>query len=105
MGGKLEGIPQVIEKNHTILFNAFKKVGLEPIWADGGHFLTVNVRKCGTDACGFIRIILEKCGVMGLPCDMFYVSPKHKNRPPMVRFAICKNTKLIQDAAASIVSG
>jgi N-succinyldiaminopimelate aminotransferase len=66
--------------------------------ADGTYFTTVDVRPLQPDGDGvaFCRSLPERCGVVAIPNEVFYVRPEHGRH--LVRFACCKRPDVIDDA-------
>jgi N-succinyldiaminopimelate aminotransferase len=68
--------------------------GLEPLVPAGTYFINADV---GTDAVAWCRTLPERCGVVAIPTSVFY-DDKDAART-LVRFAFCKRTEVIAEAA------
>jgi N-succinyldiaminopimelate aminotransferase len=64
----------------------------------GTYFVTTDIRPLGeTDGFAFCRALPERAGVVAIPNAVFY---DHREAgAPFVRFAFCKRTEVLQDAA------
>jgi N-succinyldiaminopimelate aminotransferase len=71
--------------------------------ADGTYFTTVDVRPLQPDGDGvaFCRSLPERCGVVAIPNEVFYVRPEHGRH--LVRFACCKRPDVIDEAVSRLV--
>jgi N-succinyldiaminopimelate aminotransferase len=68
--------------------------GLEPLVPAGTYFVNADV---GTDARQFCATLPERCGVVAIPTGAFY--DDQDAAPTLVRFAFCKRTAVIAEAA------
>ncbi|MFG2573322.1 pyridoxal phosphate-dependent aminotransferase [Streptomyces sp. NPDC048481] len=64
----------------------------------GTYFITADIRPLGqTDGVAFCRALPERAGVVAIPNAVFY---DHRDAgAPFVRFAFCKRTEVLTDAA------
>jgi N-succinyldiaminopimelate aminotransferase len=64
----------------------------------GTYFVTADIRPLGeSDGLAFCRALPERAGVVAIPNAVFY---DHKEAgAPYVRFAFCKRTEVLMDAA------
>lgn len=64
----------------------------------GTYFITADIRPLGeTDGIAFCRALPERAGVVAIPNAVFY---DHREAgAPFVRFAFCKRTEVLTDAA------
>ena len=77
------------------------EAGLEVHVPKGTYFITVDIRSIGeTDGMAFCRSLPERCGVVGVPCSVFY-DDQEAGRS-LVRFAFCKRYEVLDDAAARL---
>ncbi|MFI7101999.1 pyridoxal phosphate-dependent aminotransferase [Streptomyces sp. NPDC050161] len=67
----------------------------------GTYFITTDIRPLGfDDGFAFCRALPERAGVVAIPNAVFY---DHRDEgAPFVRFAFCKSTDVLQDAAARL---
>ena len=65
----------------------------------GTYFVTVDIRSLGeTDGLAFCRALPERCGVVAVPNVVFYDDVDAG--APLVRFAFCKRTEVLDEASA-----
>ncbi|MGW3954925.1 pyridoxal phosphate-dependent aminotransferase [Streptomyces sp. NPDC004752] len=64
----------------------------------GTYFVTTDIRPLGdTDGLAFCRALPERAGVVAIPNAVFY--DHREEGAPFVRFAFCKRTEVLVDAA------
>jgi N-succinyldiaminopimelate aminotransferase len=64
----------------------------------GTYFVTTDIRPLGeSDGFAFCRALPERAGVVAIPNAVFY--DHREEGAPFVRFAFCKRTKVLTDAA------
>jgi N-succinyldiaminopimelate aminotransferase len=64
----------------------------------GTYFITTDIRPLGeTDGFAFCRSLPERAGVVAIPNAVFY--DHREEGAPFVRFAFCKRTEVLADAA------
>lgn len=75
--------------------------GFEVYRPAGTYFVTTDIRPLGeSDGFAFCRALPERCGVVAVPNAVFY---DHREQgAPFVRFAFCKRTEVLADAAARL---
>ncbi|MER6557830.1 pyridoxal phosphate-dependent aminotransferase [Streptomyces sp. NPDC001027] len=69
----------------------------------GTYFVTTDIRPLGeSDGSAFCRALPERCGVVAIPNEVFY---DHREQgAPFVRFAFCKRTSVLEEAASRLKS-
>ena len=83
---------------------ALRAAGLAPLPAQGGYFLTTDVRRLGEDdGRAFCLGLPERFGVVAIPSVVFY-DDAGRGRP-FVRWAFCKRPELIERAAQLLSPG
>lgn len=72
--------------------------GFDVFTTAGTYFITTDIRPLGeTDGFAFCRALPERAGVVAIPNAVFY---DHRDAgAPFVRFAFCKRTEVLTDAA------
>jgi N-succinyldiaminopimelate aminotransferase len=77
--------------------------GFEVFRTAGTYFITTDIRPLGeTDGFAFCRALPERAGVVAIPNAVFY---DHREAgAPFVRFAFCKRTEVLQEAAQRLKS-
>jgi N-succinyldiaminopimelate aminotransferase len=64
----------------------------------GTYFITTDIRPLGeSDGVPFCRSLPERAGVVAIPNAVFY--DRKQAGAPYVRFAFCKRTEVLTDAA------
>ena len=87
------------------LVAGLEEAGLEVFVPDGTYFVTTDITPLGADAAGgdglaFCRSLPERCGVVAVPCSVFY-DDQAAGRS-LVRFAFCKRDDVIDEAVARL---
>ena len=80
-----------------LLSHPASDIGLEAATPKGTYFVVADIRSIGEDdGMAFCRSLPERCGVVAVPCEVFY-DDKPAGRP-LVRFAFCKRDEVLDDA-------
>jgi N-succinyldiaminopimelate aminotransferase len=81
-----------------LLADGLEQAGFKVFRPAGTYFITTDIRPLGeTDGFAFCRTLPERAGVVAIPNTVFY---DHKEAgAPYVRFAFCKRTEVLADAA------
>lgn len=81
-----------------LLAAGLEEAGFTVFKPAGTYFITTDIRPLGeTDGFAFCRALPERAGVVAIPNAVFY---DHKDAgAPYVRFAFCKRTEILTDAA------
>jgi N-succinyldiaminopimelate aminotransferase len=67
----------------------------------GTYFITTDIRPLGhTDGMAFCRALPERAGVVAIPAVVLYDDVVEGG--PLVRFAFCKRTEVLEDAVARL---
>jgi N-succinyldiaminopimelate aminotransferase len=86
-----------LEANRDLLAKGLESVGLPVRSAEGTYFLIVDISGfTDLDAATFCRQLPELCGVVAVPCSVFYADPAAGSH--LVRFAFCKSRATIEEA-------
>lgn len=104
---------------YKIFEQVFEELGLPFTRAQGGYFLLVNLKKLkipedydypeeilsrGTNDYKLAYWLIKEIGVVGIPPTEFLV-PEHRKNNPLensVRFAVCKDDSLLEEAVAKL---
>jgi N-succinyldiaminopimelate aminotransferase len=73
--------------------------GLSPLAPQGTYFINADV---GGDAVEFCSSLPERCGIVAIPTSAFY--DDQEAAATLVRFAFCKRSEVIDEAAARLAS-
>lgn len=81
-----------------LLAAGLAEAGFEVFRSAGTYFITTDIRPLGeSDGFAFCRGLPERAGVVAIPNAVFY---DHREAgAPFVRFAFCKRTEVLQEAA------
>ncbi len=86
-----------LRANRDLLAKGLAGVGLAVRDAEGTYFLTVDLSPVtGEDGATFCRALPARCGVVAVPCSVFYGDPDGGRS--LVRFAFCKRRATIEEA-------
>ncbi|MGA9857353.1 MAG: aminotransferase class I/II-fold pyridoxal phosphate-dependent enzyme [Solirubrobacteraceae bacterium] len=83
-----------LRAKRDLLCAGLRAAGLAPLTPAGTYFVNADV---GTDAVQWCRELPERCGVVAIPTSVFY--DDKQAAPTLVRFAFCKRTEVIEEAA------
>ncbi|MGW7665502.1 pyridoxal phosphate-dependent aminotransferase [Streptomyces sp. NPDC054756] len=82
----------------NILATGLEEAGLTVYRPAGTYFITADIRPLGeSDGIAFCRTLPERAGVVAIPTAVFY--DHREEGAPFVRFAFCKRTEVLTDAA------
>lgn len=82
----------------NLLAAGLEEAGFRVFRPSGTYFVTTDIRPLGeTDGVTFCRNLPERAGVVAIPSAVFY--DHREEGAPFVRFAFCKRTEVLQDAA------
>lgn len=81
-----------------LLAGGLAEAGFEVFKPTGTYFITTDIRPLGeSDGFAFCRALPERAGVVAIPNAVFY--DHREEGAPFVRFAFCKRTEVLADAA------
>ncbi|MDX3587514.1 MULTISPECIES: pyridoxal phosphate-dependent aminotransferase [Streptomyces] len=86
-----------------LLATGLSDAGFKVFRTAGTYFITTDIRPLGeTDGFAFCRALPERAGVVAIPNAVFY---DHREAgAPFVRFAFCKRTEVLEEAAKRLKS-
>jgi len=103
----------------AFLAQALENAGLTTVRGDGGFFMIADISNIevpqkyleeSTDACpemtrdwAFCRFLAIECGVVALPCSAFFSEKNKATGKNLVRFAFCKTSPTLQEAAKRLL--
>jgi N-succinyldiaminopimelate aminotransferase len=86
-----------LQSNRDLLAKGLREVGFPVTGAEGTYFLTVDISGLtDEDGATFCRQLPHRCGVVAVPCSVFYADPEAGRH--RVRFAFCKRRDAIEEA-------
>lgn len=90
-------------RDHLVV--GLRAAGFTAYEPEATYFTTVDIRPVDTTADGvaFCRSLPERCGVVAVPNEVFYVRPEHGRH--LVRFACCKRLDVIDEAVDRLANG
>jgi N-succinyldiaminopimelate aminotransferase len=91
---EVEAIRDDLRVKRDQLCAGLEAAGLHPIRPAGTYFINADA---GVDAFEFCRDLPERCGVVAIPTGVFYDDAGAA--PTLVRFAFCKRSEVIAEAA------
>ena len=99
------GLADDLRAKRDRLVAGLEEAGLDVFVPDGTYFVTTDISPLGADAAGgdglaFCRSLPERCGVVAVPCSVFY-DDQAAGRS-LVRFAFCKRDDVIDEAVARL---
>ena len=97
------GLAPELAANRDFLAHGLGEIGFEPLKSQGTYFLTVDICKLrfnGSDV-EFCKHITEHARVAAIPLSVFFTgeAPQH-----LVRFAFCKQRRVLEDAVHRLAS-
>ncbi|MFI6933914.1 pyridoxal phosphate-dependent aminotransferase [Streptomyces sp. NPDC050287] len=98
-----ETFRQDMQAKRDILAAGLRGAGFEVYDTAGTYFITTDIRPLGeSDGFAFCRSLPERAGVVAIPNAVFY---DHREQgAPFVRFAFCKRTSVLEEAASRLKS-
>lgn len=90
-------LAEELQANRDLLAKGLAEVGFPVTSAEGTYFLTVDISGLtDEDGATFCRELPHRCGVVAVPCSVFYGDPEAGRH--RVRFAFCKSRASIEEA-------
>lgn len=99
------------KKKYEILQSVFDELNIPYTKADGGYFLLVNFKKVKMPELDWPELIankprdfklaywlIEEFGVVSIPPSEFYIPQDAETMADCLRFAVCKDDEVLQDA-------
>jgi N-succinyldiaminopimelate aminotransferase len=98
------GVAADLQMKRDALMSGLRDAGFEVFRPDGTYFITVDIRAVQPDGDGyaFCRNLPHRCGVVAIPNVVFYDAAHFDEGRHLVRFAFCKRTEVIAEAAARL---
>ncbi|KJY46663.1 aminotransferase, partial [Streptomyces sp. NRRL S-444] len=96
--GYYEGFRADLAAKRDILADGLTAAGFEVFRPRGTYFITTDITPLGEkDGLAFCRALPERCGVVAIPNQVFY---DHRSAgATQVRWAFCKKTEVLEEAA------
>ena len=100
-----EGLAANLQLARDHLVTGLLAAGFKTAIPEATYFTTVDIRPVDStgDGMAFCRSLPERCGVVAIPNEVFYIRPEHGRH--LVRFACCKQLDVIDAAAKRLAEG
>ena len=100
-----EGLAANLQLARDHLVTGLLAAGFNTPIPEATYFTTVDIRPVDStgDGLAFCRSLPERCGVVAVPNEVFYMRPEHGRH--LVRFACCKQLDVINAAAQRLAEG
>ncbi|EAR23853.1 hypothetical protein A20C1_13421 [marine actinobacterium PHSC20C1] len=98
-----EGLASGLARKRDTLGAGLRSAGFEVTTPQAGYFIIADAAPLGvTDAAEFCRTLPELAGVVGIPVTAFVHPENHGDYNTLIRFAFCKQTDVLDRAAAQL---
>ncbi|MFD1212657.1 aminotransferase class I/II-fold pyridoxal phosphate-dependent enzyme [Arthrobacter sp. GCM10027362] len=98
-----EGVAAGLQRKRDVLAEGLRRAGLEVFTPDGTYFVNVDAAPLGvTDAAALARRLPELVGVAAIPVSVFCHAEGAERTRSLLRFAFCKRTEVLEEAAARL---
>ena len=96
------GIAADLAAKRDRLVDGLRAAGFTTFVPEATYFTTVDIRPVDPsgDGMAFCRSLPERCGVVGIPNEVFYARTEHGRH--LVRFACCKRFEVLDEAATRL---
>jgi N-succinyldiaminopimelate aminotransferase len=89
-------------RRRTLLAEGLRRAGLTVYEPKGTYFITTDISSITSQSSlDFCRALPQRCGVVAIPNEVFYVDPARGRS--MVRFAFCKRDEVLLDAVERLM--
>lgn len=95
------GFANELRAKRDLLAGGLRSAGFTVYEPHGTYFITTDIRSLGeSDGMAFCRALPERCGVVAIPAVVLYDDIAEGG--PLVRFAYCKRTDVLEEAIARL---
>jgi N-succinyldiaminopimelate aminotransferase len=95
------GFRDDLRRRRDLLVDGLTGAGLTALTPEGTYFVTADITALGgRDGVEFCRELPLRCGVVGVPTQVFYDDPEAGRR--LVRFAFCKRPEVLTEAVTRL---
>jgi N-succinyldiaminopimelate aminotransferase len=96
-----DGFRDELRAKRDLLADGLERAGFGVYRPSGTYFVTTDIRPLGaSDGMAFCRALPERAGVVAIPAVVLYDDVVEG--APLVRFAFCKRTEVLQDAVTRL---
>ncbi|MEU7618177.1 pyridoxal phosphate-dependent aminotransferase [Micromonospora rifamycinica] len=95
------GFRDALQRQRDLLIDGLTDAGFAVLTPEGTYFVTADITGLGgRDGLEFCRSLPERCGVVGVPTQVFYDDAEAGRR--LVRFAFCKRPEVLTEAVTRL---
>lgn len=99
------GISETLRAKRDLLGEGLRAAGFAVSTPAGSYFTVADAATLGaTDAAAFCRALPERSGVVAIPLTAFTTEARRAEYATLVRFAACKRTDVLEEAASRLAS-
>jgi N-succinyldiaminopimelate aminotransferase len=103
--GFYTGISTTLERKRDILSEGLRAAGLDVFTPQGTYFVNVDTAPLGiSDSVDLARRLPELVGVAAIPVPVFCHPEGAERTRSLLRFAFCKKTEVLEEAAARLAT-
>jgi N-succinyldiaminopimelate aminotransferase len=97
------GLADGLAHKRDTLGAGLRSAGFDVTTPQAGYFIIADAAPLGvTNAAEFCRTLPEIAGVVGIPVTAFVHPHNHHDYDTLIRFAFCKQTEVLDRAAAQL---
>ncbi|MGV8852562.1 MAG: aminotransferase class I/II-fold pyridoxal phosphate-dependent enzyme [Rhodoglobus sp.] len=97
------GLASGLARKRDTLGAGLRSAGFDVTTPQAGYFIIADAAPLGvTDAAEFCRTLPDLAGVVGIPVTAFVHAENHDDYNTLIRFAFCKQTDVLDRAAAQL---
>jgi N-succinyldiaminopimelate aminotransferase len=99
------GISETLKRKRDILSDGLRAAGLDVFTPEGTYFVNVDTAPLGiSDSVELARMLPELVGVAAIPVPVFCHPEGAERTRSLLRFAFCKKTEVLEEAAARLAT-
>jgi N-succinyldiaminopimelate aminotransferase len=99
------GISETLKRKRDILSDGLRAAGLDVFTPEGTYFVNVDTAPLGiSDSVDLARRLPELVGVAAIPVPVFCHPEGAQRTRSLLRFAFCKKTEVLEEAAARLAT-
>jgi N-succinyldiaminopimelate aminotransferase len=99
------GISETLKRKRDILSDGLRAAGLDVFTPQGTYFVNVDTAPLGiSDSVDLARRLPELVGVAAIPVPVFCHAEGAERTRSLLRFAFCKKTEVLEEAAARLAT-
>lgn len=97
------GVAETLRAKRDLLGDGLRAAGFAVSTPAGSYFTVADAAALGaTDAAAFCRALPERAGVVAIPLTAFTTEARRAEYATLVRFAACKRTEVLEEAASRL---